>query len=42
VAATLQHLHVDGRERLMHDLGRLKIGTTDALFDMVFASAAGV
>ena len=41
VVATLPHLHIDGRERLMHDLGRLGIGTTDALFDIVFASAVG-
>jgi hypothetical protein len=40
VAATLAHLHADGRERLMHDLGRLKIGT-GAFFDLVFASAVG-
>jgi hypothetical protein len=41
VAATLPNLHADGRERLMHDLGRLKVGTTDAFFDSVFASAVG-
>jgi hypothetical protein len=40
VAATLPHLHADGRERLMHDLGRLKIAT-GAFFDLVFASAVG-
>ena len=40
VVATLPHLHADGRERLMHDLGRLKIGT-GVFFDMVFASAVG-
>src|SRR5262245_56368276 len=40
VAVTLPHLHADGRERLMHDLGRSKIGT-GAFFDIVFASAVG-
>jgi Domain of unknown function (DUF4132) len=40
VAATVPHLHADGRERLMHDLGRLKIGT-GAFFDVVFSSAVG-
>src|SRR5262249_6944968 len=40
VAATLPHLHVDGRERLMHDLRRLQLGT-GAYFDIVFASAVG-
>src|SRR5262249_59205202 len=40
VAATLGHLHADGRERLMHDLGRLKIGT-GAFCDMVFAGGVG-
>jgi hypothetical protein len=40
VAATLSQLHAHGRERLMHDLGRLKIGA-DTFFDIVFASAVG-
>lgn len=39
-AATLSHLHADGREQLMHDLGRLQLGTS-AFFDIVFASAVG-
>jgi len=40
VAATLPHLHADGRERLINDLGRLKIGT-GAFFGIVFAGAVG-
>jgi hypothetical protein len=40
VAAALPHLHTDGRERLMRDLGRLKIRVAP-FFDIVFASAVG-
>jgi hypothetical protein len=41
VTATLPHLHADGRERLLHDLARLKLALTDAFFDLIFASAVG-
>jgi hypothetical protein len=40
VTTTVPKLHADGRERLMHDLGRLKIGV-EPFFDIVFASAIG-
>jgi hypothetical protein len=40
VTATLPNLHADGQERLMHDLGRLKIGI-GVFFEILFSSGVG-
>jgi hypothetical protein len=40
VTATLPHLHADGQERLINDLGRLKIGI-GVFFEILFSSGVG-